>query len=81
MQNFNFYKNGMHIDFALGDHGELLLQNFSEKPYEGDPRWSAYAVEILTTGANRDGHHGAKQAFYRCLVTVHSNDNITRAGG
>ena len=66
MQNFNFYKNGMHLDFAVGEHGELLFLNFSEKPYEGEARWSAYAVEILTTGANRDGHHGAKQTFYRC---------------
>lgn len=69
MQNFNFYKNGMHLDFATGEHGELLLLNFAETPYDREKRWqewSAYAVEILTTGADRDGHHGAKQAFYRC---------------
>lgn len=34
MQNLNSYKNGMHPDFALGEHGELLFLNFSEKPKE-----------------------------------------------
>ncbi|MBQ4086757.1 MAG: alpha-galactosidase [Clostridia bacterium] len=69
MQNLSFYKNGMHLDFGIGEHGELLLLNLSEKPYDREKRWeewTANAVEILTTGGDRDGHHGAKQAYYRC---------------
>ncbi len=66
MKNLSFYKNGMHLDFAIGENGNLMFLNFGMEPYEGEERPKATAVEIQTSGANKDGHHGAKQVYFRC---------------
>ena len=60
MENFNFYKNGMYMQFCIDDEKRLLINHIGINKNDLMENKFFAPTEVFVTGENPNDHHGAK---------------------